>query len=113
MNGRQHWPGLGRLEAARAAVPYLALPCHADGRAVGLAGGAVDHGLCLAHVEAVADGPAVQLALLTPLHCGHNTKPRYREHSSRLGKEKLIKGAVRSEGKKQIRQQCSVSDHSK
>lgn len=94
-------------------MPYLALPRHADGRAVGLAGGAVDDGLGLAHVEAVADGPAVQLTLLAPLHCGHNARARYKEHSRTLGKEKLLKRAVRSEGKEQICKQCIVSDHIK
>lgn len=73
------------------ALPYLALPCHTDGCPVGVAGGAVDHRLRLAHVEAVADGPAVQLALLTPLHCGHNARPRYKEHSRKVEKEKLLK----------------------
>lgn len=85
VSSRQHCPG------SPVAQPYLALAPHTDGRAVGLAGGAVDHRLRLAHVEAVADGPAVQLTLLTPLHCGHNARPRYKEHSGTLEKEKLLK----------------------
>lgn len=86
----QHWPGLGSWSRL-GSPPYLALPCHTDGRAVGVAGGAVDHRLRLAHVEAVADGPAVQLTLLAPLHCGHNTRARYKEHGRSLEKAKLLK----------------------
>lgn len=93
--------------------PYLALPCHTDGCAVGVAGGAVDHRLRLAHIEAVADGPAVQLTLLAPLHCGHNTRARYKEHGRSLEKKKLLKRAARSEEKKQVCKQLNVSDHIK
>lgn len=47
---------------------YLALPRHADGRAVLVAGGAVNDLLSLPYVEAIAHCLAVQLTLPIALH---------------------------------------------
>lgn len=54
--------------------PYLALPGHADGSPVLVTGRPIDHLLSLPHVESVAYRTAIQLTLLTSLHCGKREK---------------------------------------
>lgn len=64
-----------RAQTAQASTPmpqswgtYLALPRHTDGRAVLVAGGAINDLLSLAYIEAIAHCLAVQLTLPISLY---------------------------------------------